>query len=397
MTLAAALVPAAIPALDAQANLTLPGWVYHDAEFFAVEQRRVLRPAWQIVCHVSDVAAAGDWHTLDWLGESILVVRGDDGEVRAFANVCRHRASRLVDGSTGSCRKLVCPYHAWTYELDGRLSGVPARGTYPGLDLAALGLAALDIEIWQGFVFVRLESGGASVAEMMAPHLAEILPYRFEELRALRTVGTRIRHVNWKNLTDNYSDGLHVPVAHPGLRRLFGPGYGIAAGEHVDRLWGPLVEPGTARSSERLYRELLPAVPHLDAQRQSMWLYFKLWPNIAFDIHPDQIDFMQFIPVSATETLIREITYAIPDERREMRAARYLNWRINRMVNAEDAALVARVQAGMASASYTQGPLGETEVCLRSFAKRLRELVPEARLPKAPTTGWSGRIPVAAQ
>ncbi len=382
-------------AADPQANLTLPGWLYHDAEFFAVERARVLRPAWQIVCHVSDVAEAGDWHTLDYIGENILVVRGDDGVVRAFANVCRHRASRLVDGASGSCRKLVCPYHAWTYELDGRLSGVPARGTYADLDMGTLGLATLDLEVWQGFIFVRLEGGGVSVADMMATHLNEILPYRFEDLRALRTVGTRVRHVNWKNLTDNYSDGLHVPVAHPGLRRLFGPGYGIEAGEHVDRLWGPLVEPGPLRSSERLYRELLPQVAHLDTNRQSMWLYFKLWPNLAFDIHPDQIDFMQFLPISPTETLIREISYAIPDDRREMRAARYLNWRINRMVNREDAALVTRVQAGMTSASYTQGPLGETEVCLRSFAKRMRELVPEARLPRAPAPGWSHRISVA--
>jgi len=394
MTVSSATAPAS--EVDPQAGLTLPGWIYHDAEFFAAERARVLRPAWQIMCHVSDVPRPGDWHTLDYLGENILVVRGDDHILRAFANVCRHRASRLVDGASGNCRKLVCPYHAWTYALDGQLTGVPARSTYAALDTTTLGLHALDLEIWQGFVFVRLERGGVSVAAMMAPHLDEIVPYRFEELRALRTVATRMRHVNWKNLTDNYSDGLHVPVAHPGLRRLFGPGYAIAAGEHVDRLSGPLVEPGPARSSERLYHELLPEVPHLDRMRQSMWLYFKLWPNLAFDIHPDQIDFMQFLPVSPTETVIREISYAVPDDRREMRAARYLNWRINRMVNREDAALVARVQAGMASASYTQGPLGESEVCLRSFAKRMRNLIPEARLPRPPTPGWSWRTALSA-
>ena len=145
---------------------------------------------------------------------------------------------------------------------------------------------------------------------------------------------------------------------------------------------------GRGSWSERAYRRFLPRVDHLDDAGQRRWLYFKLWPNVAFDIYADQVDFMQFLPVSPTETLIREISYAIPDDRREMKAARYLNWRINRQVNAEDTALVARVQAGMASQSYAQGPLGESEVCLRAFAARLRDLIPEARLPRAPKPGW---------
>ena len=110
---------------------------------------------------------------------------------------------------------------------------------------------------------------------------------------------------------------------------------------------------------------------------------------MAFDIYPDQIDFMQFLPVTATETVIREISYAVPDQRREMRVARHLNWRINRRVNAEDTELIARVQLGMQSDSYVAGPLGESEVCLRSFARKLRRLIPEARLASPPPPGWS--------
>jgi phenylpropionate dioxygenase-like ring-hydroxylating dioxygenase large terminal subunit len=101
------------------------------------------------------------------------------------------------------------------------------------------------------------------------------------------------------------------------------------------------------------------------------------------------VDFMQFLPVSATETVIREISYALPDDRREMRAVRYLNWRINRRVNQEDTELIDRVQKGMQSSSYVAGPLGTSEVCLRSFAQKLRRLVPEARLPQAPPPGWA--------
>ncbi len=119
------------------------------------------------------------------------------------------------------------------------------------------------------------------------------------------------------------------------------------------------------------------------------WLYFKLWPNVAIDIYPDQVDFMHFVPVGPTQTLIREISYAVPDERREMRAARYLNWRINRRVNAEDTMLIRRVQQGMGSSYYRPGPLGMSEVCLRSFARKLRRLIPQARLDEPPPAGWS--------
>jgi phenylpropionate dioxygenase-like ring-hydroxylating dioxygenase large terminal subunit len=375
--------------LDPDEGWSLPAWVYQDPEFFAVEMDRVLRPSWQIVCHVSDIPEIGDWHSLDFLGESVIVIRGDDGEIRAFNNVCRHRASKLVDGAQGCARKLVCPYHAWTYALDGRLIGVPSRREYTTLDMAKSGLTAVDCEIWQGFIFIRLEGDGPSVVGMMAPYEARVAPYRFEELRAVGRVTLRPRSVNWKNVGDNYSDGLHIPVAHPGLTRLFGRGYGVEAERHVDRMWGELIDRPSDNISERLYQSLLPPVDHLPEDHQRLWLYFKLWPNVAFDIYPDQVDFMQFLPVSPTETIIREISYALPDDRREMRAARYLNWRINRQVNAEDTILITRVQQGMASRSYTVGPLGESEVCLRGFCRKVRELIPEARLHRSPQPGWS--------
>jgi len=132
-----------------------------------------------------------------------------------------------------------------------------------------------------------------------------------------------------------------------------------------------------------------PDVAHLPATHRRKWVYYKLFPNVAFDIYPDQVDFMQFLPVSATETVIREISYALPDDRREMRATRYLNWRINRRVNEEDTDLIERVQAGMASPAYIAGPLGTSEVCLRSFAQKVRAFIPAARSEQSPPPGWS--------
>jgi phenylpropionate dioxygenase-like ring-hydroxylating dioxygenase large terminal subunit len=367
-------------------SVGLPGWIYSDPEFFELEKKHIFRTSWQLVCHVSDVPEPGDYHCLDLLGESVVVVRGADRKLRAFHNVCRHRASRLVDGPKGHCvgGRITCPYHAWSYSFDGRLVGVPHKDTFRNFDTSRHGLIQLEQEVFMGFIFVRFEPGLPSVREMAAPYIDELAVYRTEELVPQGRVTLRPRYVNWKNVADNYSDGMHIVVAHPGLTRLFGNGYGIEAKEWIDKMWGQLRDVPSKNWSERLYQKLLPPVAMLPPERQRLWTYFKLWPNVAFDIYPDQIDFMQFLPVSPTETMIREIAYVHPDSRREMRATRYLNWRINRKVNIEDKTLIERVQTGMGSSSYTFGPLSETEVCLRSFARRMRELIPVSRSPRKP-------------
>ena len=377
------------PTADPLDNMSLPGWLYFDPEFFEAEKKAFLRAAPQVVCHVSEIPNPGDWRTLEYLGESVIVIRGDDDEVRAFSNVCRHRGSRIVDGTGGCAKVLTCPYHAWSYSRDGRLVGVPHRNEYPGLRTEDHGLFPVALEQWHGFLFVTLEPGSPSVAEMMAPYEDEVAPYRFEDLRVMARVTLRPRPLNWKTIADNYSDHLHIPVGHPGLTRLFERNYRIEAKEWVDRMERDLVEKDSANPSERAYQKLLPDVGHLPPSHKRKWLYYKLFPNVAFDINPDQVDFMQFLPVSPTETVIREISYALPDDRREMKAARFLNWRINRRVNAEDTELITRVQLGMQAQSYEPGPLGMSEVCLRSFASKLRRMIPEARLPQPPAPGWS--------
>lgn len=364
---------------------SLPAWIYSDPGFFERERQTVFRTGWQVVCHVNDVPNAGDYQTLDILGERVIALRGDDGTVRCFHNACRHRAARLVDGQEGNCgHRLVCPYHAWSYGLDGSLKNVPRWQGFEDLDLAAHGLKAVEQEIWRGFVFVRFAPGLPGVAEMMAPYESEIEPHGFEDLQPQGRVTLRPRPVNWKNVADNYADGLHIPVAHPGLTRLFGPTYAMEAGVWTDRLWGDITETPSPNWVERNYQALLDGFDHLPPEGRRRWLYYRLWPNLAFDVYPDQVDFMQFIPVSPTETLIREIAYARPDPRREVKAARYLNWRINRQVNAEDTVLIQRVQDGMATSGYVSGPLGPSEVCLAAFARRLKAQIPEAALDHAP-------------
>ena len=180
---------------------------------------------------MSDIPTPGDYHTLDFLGEPIVAVRGHDYGVKAFFNVCRHRASRLLDGAAGHCPgRIVCPYHAWTYDLDGRLAAVPHRKEFVDFSPDQYGLKPRRDRDLQRIRVRPPEAGSCpSVAEMLAPYETELARYRLEELKPLGRVTLRLRHVNWKNVTDNYSDGMHITVAHPGLTRLFGQSYGIEA------------------------------------------------------------------------------------------------------------------------------------------------------------------------
>jgi phenylpropionate dioxygenase-like ring-hydroxylating dioxygenase large terminal subunit len=255
-------------------EMSLPAWIYRDPGFFELEREKVFKAAWQVVCHLNDIPEAGDYHTLDFLGERVVTVRGEDGQVRSFHNVCRHRAARIADGDRGNCgHRLVCPYHAWSYGLDGRLRHVPKWQGFEDLDLERHGLAPLDQEIFLGFVFVRFGPGLPGVAEMMAPYAHELEPYDLPSMVPQGRVTLRPREVNWKNIADNYADGLHIPVAHPGLTRLLGSSYRVEAETWADKMSGELQSSNAGAWSERLYQALLPDDERLPADRRRMWAY----------------------------------------------------------------------------------------------------------------------------
>lgn len=368
-----------------EAAQSLPAWTYNDSDFMELERQHVFMPAWHLVCHESDIPNIGDYSTLKMFNELALVVRGKDGEIRAFHNFCRHRAARLVDGDQGNCgRNIVCPYHAWTYQLDGRLSGVPYLDQYENFDRADHGLIPIECESFAGFVFIRFEGGGEPLAAYMAPIKEELSIYRTAEMKPLRNIGNRLREVNWKNGCDNYCDALHIPVAHWGLNGLIGPTYRLEVDGEAFKIYGDLETGRMPSKSNAAYCRILPRVDHLPDDRQRLWTYYKLWPNLMFDVYPDQVDFMQFIPLTPTTCLLRECAYALGDDRREMKLSRYLNTRINRSVNLEDKDLIERVQAGMGSSQFKSGPLGREEILLRKFAEQMRNAIPLARRREKP-------------
>jgi phenylpropionate dioxygenase-like ring-hydroxylating dioxygenase large terminal subunit len=372
---------------------TLPAWTYNNAEFFALERERLLLPHWQPVCHVSEIADPGAYATFDFLGERALVVRGEDGEVRAFHNVCRHRAAAVAQGRFGRCKGAMrCFYHGWTYSLDGRLKAVPGEANFPGLDRSQYGLKSLPVEIWMGFVFVRFREGAASVAERMAPYAAEIARYRFAEMVPYREPYHIEIPVDWKNVMDNFLEGYHVPVGHPGLYRLFGTDYhlDVKAGD-VSRALARMRERPSANWSERHYQRLLPDLAYLPSDRRRAWAYYTLLPNLAFDVYPEQIDLFHIVPLGPGRCALRGRAYRLPglapELDRRLEACRYLSGRINGPVLEEDNLLVDSVQRGLESSAYGVGVLSQKEICVQQFHDMIRRSIPVAAVHDAPAAG----------
>lgn len=373
----------------------LPAWTYLNAELLELEYERVILPSWQFVCHQNQVREAGDFATLDLWRDSIIVMRGKDGALRAFQNACRHRGSKLLDGE-GSCKhRITCPYHAWSYQLDGRLAAVPSEKTFPGLDKSQLGLKELDIEVFCGLVFVRIVSGGASIAELWGDLAKELAPYRIEEM--VPAEGAQISEewaCNWKVALDNYLDNYHVPFGHPGLHRLMDNDLSCTMNRHGISFSKSVVRERESHVwSERMYQKLAPhAFADMPEDVRATWLFGFMPVNIGFDVFPDSMDIFQILPKGATRSIIRTPLFVRPDTRREAKAMKYLANRINLQIGHEDKVLCERVQAGLSSHNYQPGPLSEYEMPVKDMHARLRAACPVVTQKERPMDGTLRRL-----
>ncbi|MGF1608783.1 MAG: SRPBCC family protein [Kiloniellales bacterium] len=369
----------------------LPAWTYYSKELLELEKALLFRRHWQLVGHASDLPEAGDYLCLDMVGERAVVVRGKDGQLRAFHNICRHRGSRVLVDGQGSCKAgtMVCPFHGWTYNLDGTLRGVPKPASLPALDRQEHGLVPLELEIWNGFLFVRFETSGLpSVAQLMAPFEDEVAGYRLAELQPYSGIETDELPVNWKAVRDVDNEGYHVPIAHPMLQDLYGRRYSDDAHKRgVSRSFAPFNEGEGKLWSVRHYRKVLPEVKSLPGSHRRAWLYLGLFPNTVFMLYPDVVGFYQEWPAAVGQTIQRGAYYARPDARREMRLARYLSQRIDRVTSREDQELTMWSWEAMQSTSYAGMILSDLEIGVRDYHDSLRREIPVMALPDEPASG----------
>jgi phenylpropionate dioxygenase-like ring-hydroxylating dioxygenase large terminal subunit len=366
----------------------LPTWTYTSEDMLALEYERLILPSWQFACHVNQVKEPGTYATLDLARDSIVVIRDRGGILHAFKNVCRHRGSKLLDGE-GQCRgAIVCPYHGWTYALDGKLKTVAAPRSFPGIEMERLGLHPVEMEVFHGLVFVRVIGGGPSLAEMWGDNSDLLTPYNIEAMVPAGPITTEVWDCNWKVAVENNLENYHIPLGHPGYDRLldndlmdFSNANGVSGSRSV------LKQEPSSNPTERLYQRLAPEVlTDLPEKTRRTWLFFAMLPNTGIDVYPDCMDVFQILPRTATTCIMRYPVYAPADQRREARILRYLNTRINRQVTAEDKSLSERVQRGVTTYGYEPGPLSRIEAGLRGFHDSIRAAIPEAAMTRKPAS-----------
>ncbi|MBT4107892.1 MAG: Rieske 2Fe-2S domain-containing protein [Proteobacteria bacterium] len=373
---------------NAQSDLLAP-WTYYSTEFLELEQNHLFKTHWLLAGHISDIPHPQNYLTFDAVGERALIIRNQDGKIRAFHNVCRHRGAKLVDSERGTCgRTLSCPFHGWTYCLDGELLSVPAAQTFENLDISQNGLVPLDLEIWMGFLFIRFGGTGDSVADSLEPIKELVTPYQLEKIEPI--AGSRYqetRPYNWKIIHDIDNEGYHVPTGHPALQQLYGKTY------EDSEMGGVLVAQGQINDnpgriwSVRQYQKLLPQFDHLPEHNQRAWLYFNIFPSMVIGLYPESIEFYMTLPNTVDSTWYLGASYGVPDDRREVKVARYLSARINKLTEKEDASFMRWMQLGMNSSAFPKPKLSSKEENVRRFHKRIQSELPVAQLANEPKSG----------
>ena len=350
--------------------------LYHDSAVLETEIDAIFSRTWQYAGHIGGLPEQGDYLTAKAGDQPVLVLRGYDGEIRAYRNVCRHRGSELLSGS-GHCKKAIrCRYHGWTYDSDdGRLLGVPEHRGFEELDKATLGLIPARVEVLAGLIFVNLDLGAASLAEQTEGLAERLERYRIPELVSFAASkgSGETQPANWKVVVENYLEGYHVPIAHPGLMRLLDYQH-YSVEPHGAWAWfdAPLRDSPSSNRLERLYQRLAKPMPGLGPEDARVWRYVVIYPNTAIDLYPDQVNVWQIQPAGVDATADAWACFRPKDSGPITRVVQRANNKLNSIVLDEDIDLVRGVQEGTRTRGYEPGPLSARERGVAWFADRIR-------------------------
>jgi len=339
---------------------TIPYDWYIDPAVARLEQERIFRRTWQYAAHTGELSEPGSFVTARAGVVPVVIVRGRDNELRAFVNVCRHRGYLLCDGA-GKRETIQCPYHAWTYELDGSLRTAPRSEMEPGFDREGLGLVPILVDTWGPFVFVNPDTSGGTLAEHLGD-LPRIVAEGGVDVDGLvfheRTEGEY--DANWKVCVENYLECYHCAIAHPSFSKAIdvAPGtYSMEEHPTFSSQFGPAKNGGGG---------IYDATGEIDRGQ-----FHLLFPGTTLNVMPGRGNFSigPVVPLGAERTYRYLDYFFLPDTDPQW-IADYME--LDVQVGAEDRVLVERVQVGMQSGIVTEGTLmPESERLIGHFERQL--------------------------
>lgn len=340
---------------------TMPREYYASPEVFAREQDAIFARSWICVGRERDFTEPGAFRLVDLAGESLIVVRDREGEIRAHYNVCRHRGTRLCTESSGTLSETIqCPYHAWTYRLDGRLIGAPHMTGTPGFSLADYPLHSAAVGRWEGFVFVTLAEHPPPIDQAFAPLHGRFSRFNLPALLPVRRIEYPVA-ANWKLILQNYSECLHCPTIHPELttRLPYTSGANdLTEGPFLGGYMEIRAPHQSATMSGRACAIPLGDLPDEDLARA---YYYTLFPSMMLSLHPDYAVYYTVAPVSEKASVVTCVWMVHPDAPSKpgynIADAEEFWDRTNR----QDWHICEQSQLGVSSRVYAPGPYSPRE------------------------------------
>lgn len=359
---------------DKAERQTLPGRDYHAPEVYELERQRIFFRNWVYAGRAERIATSGKWMTVDFAGESILLVRGKEGRIRGFYNVCRHRGSRLCAESAGSTRTFIrCPYHAWSYRLDGSLAVTPNIDK-DELDRTLLSLWPVHVDTWQGFVFVSLDREEPPALrdwlESQTDLPLTLERFGLEELR-IGHVGTMEVAANWKIVLENYNECMHCPTVHPELIELI-PSYrrGWIAEEERQDGGVSLAEGRTSIGGDP--RSRIPLLPGMSGSEASSYFGAMVFPNMFLDVSGREVLATAIFPTGPTScTMVTEYLFH-PDALADPDFDPTPVVEFNELVTTQDNTVCEGAQRGVQSRAFDHGVFPAKDAWVFEFDERYR-------------------------
>ena len=341
---------------------SLPQKYFVSPDIFTKEQAEIFSKEWLLVGHQSQIPDAGDYIVQRVNHESLFVIRDRGAKIHGFFNVCRHRGSRLIEDNCGNRAAIQCPYHAWTYALDGRLIGAPHMDEVPGFEKADYPLHEVNLGIWEGFIFVNLrdasaERGDYSLEHWFAPLSGKFSHWNMSILQPAKRIEYDVR-ANWKLMFENYSECYHCPGVHPQLQKV--SPYDSAKNDLRDGPFlGGFMKINPGKSLTMSGNACAAFVGKIENLQQVF--YYSIFPNMLLSLHPEYVMVHQLWPQSPERTLIVCDWFFHPEAFKRSNFNPEDAVEFWDMVNRQDWHVCELSQQGISSRAYDPGPYSARE------------------------------------